>query len=100
MPVCMCGEGKADTKVNFIFRQPASVVLFGLLSAAMAVCQQIPAGTILPIMSSTTVDSAKSKAGDKITGKLMQDVVLPSGEVIRAGSRIEGQVVESSGSIA
>ena len=62
----------------------------------MVFAQQIPPGTVLPIMAGTALDSAKSKPGDKFTGKLMQDVMLPSGEKIRAGSRVEGQVVESS----
>ena len=75
----------------------AALLMF-LLPSVAAVAQQLPPGTVLPIMSGTTLDSAKSKPGDKFFGKLMQDVVLPSGERIRAGSKVEGEVIESSAS--
>ena len=68
-----------------------------LLFAAVSVSQEIPAGTIPPVMTSTTVDVSKSKPGDRISGKLMQDVVLPSGERIRSGARVEGQVIQAAG---
>lgn len=79
-----------------MFRRSGFVTAFLLLSLAMALAQEIPPGTVLPIMTGTTLNSVKSKSGDKVTGKVMQDVVLPSGERIRAGSKVEGQVVESS----
>jgi len=68
-----------------------------LLPAAAGVSQQIPAGTVLPIMAGRSLDSAKAKPGDKFSGKLMQDVLLPSGERIRTGAKVAGQVIESSG---
>jgi hypothetical protein len=83
-------------KVKFMFRQAGFVAALLLLPLATVLAQQIPPGTVLPIMANNTLDSAKSKPGDKFTGRLMQDVALSSGEKIRAGSRIEGQVVESS----
>jgi hypothetical protein len=73
---------------------------FGLILAIVsmltfnAASQAIPAGTVLPIMSNTTIDATKSIVGDRVSGKLMQDVVLPSGARIRTGSKIEGQVVQ------
>ncbi len=79
-----------------MFRQSGFVAALLLLSLATLQAQQIPPGTVLPIMANTTLDSAKSKPGDKFSGKLMQDVVLPSGDRIRAGSTVEGEVVESS----
>lgn len=81
-----------------MFRQPGFVAALLLLPLATLLAQQIPPGTVLPIMANATLDSAKSKPGDKFTGRLMQDVALSSGEKIRAGSRIEGQVVESTSS--
>jgi hypothetical protein len=72
------------------------VVVCSVLTAAISTSQEIPAGTILPLMMSNTVNSAKSKPGEKISGKLMQDVVLPSGVRIPTGARIEGRVVETS----
>lgn len=71
-------------------------LLLLLLCALGAYSQENPGGTVFPVMTSSTVDSAKSKPGDKLLGKLMQDVVLTSGERIRAATRIEGQVVETS----
>ncbi len=67
-----------------------------VLAASPAAAQQIPAGTALPIMASKGLNSAKTKVGDRIAGKLMQDVVLASGEKIRAGASVEGTVVDSS----
>jgi hypothetical protein len=79
-----------------MFRQSGFVAALLLLPWATLLAQQIPPGTVLPIMANTTLDSAKSKPGDKFSGKLMQDVVLPSGDRLRAGSRVEGAVVEST----
>jgi hypothetical protein len=77
-------------------RQALWIAAFSWLLAASVLAQQIPAGTVLPIMISTSLNSTKSKPGDQVTGKLMQEIVLPSGEKIRAGARVEGQVVEPS----
>jgi hypothetical protein len=89
---------RASTKAVARMRthESAFVLAVGILSAAIAFSQEIPPGTVLPIMTANTVDSAKSRPGDKLTGRLMQDVILPSGEKIRAGARVEGQVVQSS----
>lgn len=81
---------------NMRTRQSAFVLAVAMLSAAPSFSQEIPSGTVLPIMAANTLDSAKSRPGDKLAGRLMQDVALPSGEIIRAGARVEGQVVQSS----
>ena len=70
--------------------------LLGLVLAAQLFAQEIPAGTVFPVMTNRAVDSRKSKPGDKISARLMQDVVLPSGQQIRAGARLDGEVVETS----
>jgi hypothetical protein len=54
----------------------------------------VPSGTILPIRLNSTISSAKSKPGQIITGRIMQDVPLPSGVLIRAGSKVIGHIVE------
>jgi hypothetical protein len=54
----------------------------------------VPNGTILPVSLSTSLSSARSRPGQVVTGRIMQDVPLPNGEKIRAGSKIEGHVVE------
>lgn len=48
------------------------------------------------MMTSNTVDSPGSKLGDRLSGRLMQNVVLPSGAIIRARARIAGQVLVAS----
>ncbi len=83
-----------------IRRSLSSFVLLVVLFAGAAYCQQIPPGTILPVMATSTVDSTKSKPGDRLSGELMQDVVLPSGERIRTGAKVAGQVIESSSASA
>jgi hypothetical protein len=78
------------------FHRLLLLVLLCVSASTPSVAQQIPAGTALPIRSSKGLESTKAKAGDRIAGKLMQDVVLASGEKIRTGARVEGTVVDSS----
>lgn len=54
----------------------------------------IPPGTILPIRLNSTISSAKSKRGQVITGRIMQDVPLSSRVRIRAGTKVTGHIVE------
>lgn len=67
-----------------------------LLSAVVAVGQEIPAGTVLPMMLNSTLDASKDKPGRRITGKIMQDVSMPDGVSIPRGARIVGHVVSAS----
>ena len=55
--------------------------------------QSLPAGTALPVMLSSTLNSKDNKSGEKIEGKLMQEVLLPSGAKIKSGSHVAGHVV-------
>jgi hypothetical protein len=54
----------------------------------------IPAGTILPVRLNSTISSAKCKPGQAITGRIMQDILLPQGARIREGSKVIGHIVE------
>lgn len=54
---------------------------------------RIPAGTVLPVSLNSTLSSAKCRAGQTITARVMQDVPLPSGEVIRARAKVIGHIV-------
>jgi hypothetical protein len=54
----------------------------------------IPPGTILPVRLNSTISSAKSKPGQVITGRIMQDVPLSSGIRIKEGSKVVGNIVE------
>jgi hypothetical protein len=68
------------------------VLLSLLLAAATVTAQQLPAGTVLPVMLNTTLNSDKSKVGDRISGKLMQRIELPSGGRLPVGARVLGLV--------
>ena len=54
----------------------------------------IPPGTILPVRLNSTLSSAKSRKGQVITARIMQDVPLSPGVSIKEGSKVLGHVVE------
>lgn len=59
----------------------------------MAIAQELPVGTVIPVMLSSELNAEKDKSETKIEGKVMQDVPLPKGRKIRKGSPITGRVV-------
>lgn len=71
-----------------------------LLAAAVAAAQQIPPGTVLPVMLNSTLDASRDQPGRRITGKIMQDVPLPDGASVPQGSGIVGHVVRASAASA
>lgn len=70
----------------------SSVVAAGAVPSQVS----IPNGTILPIRLSTSLSSHKSKPGEAIAGRVMQDVPLGQNGVIRSGARITGHIVSVS----
>ncbi len=69
------------------------VLVFALMFAAHLSAQEaIPPGTILPVQLNSALRSDKSKPGEKISARIMQDVPLPNGAKIRAGSKVLGRV--------
>ncbi len=56
----------------------------------------VPAGTVLPMRLDNSLSSRKSRPGEVITGRIMQDVPLESGLLIRSGARITGHVLDVS----
>jgi hypothetical protein len=54
----------------------------------------IPPGTILPVRLNRAISSAKSRPGQVITARIMQDVPLSRGVRIRAGTKVIGHIVE------
>lgn len=63
-----------------------------LLLASSLIAQEIPAGTVIPVMLRTTLDATKATVGQRIVARVMQDVPLPQGR-IRAGAKLIGHVV-------
>jgi hypothetical protein len=74
----------------------AALLALGPLAAAGQAQErsEVPRGTILPIRLSTTISSAKSKAGEVVTGQIMQDVPLHNGQKIKKGSKVQGKIVK------
>lgn len=64
-----------------------------LLLMPVSPSDKIPAGTVIPVMLSSGLNAAKDKADERIEGRVMQEVPLPSGIKIREGARILGHTV-------
>ena len=58
--------------------------------------QEIPVGTVIPVMLSSSLNAAKDKPEKRIEGRVMQDVPLPDGLKIRQGTRVLGHAVNVS----
>ena len=54
----------------------------------------IPAGTVLPARLNSSLDSRKSRTGQAITARIMQDVPLPARGKIPAGAKVTGHVTD------
>jgi len=65
-----------------------------LSAIAMLVAPAIPPGTVLPVALSSTLDAKQDRPGQKIEGRLMQDIPLAPGEKIKAGAHVIGHIVE------
>jgi hypothetical protein len=63
------------------------------LPAALAAQTNIPVGTVIPVTLNSTLDARRSKPGQRITAKVAQDVPLYNGTTIKAGTRLEGEVL-------
>jgi hypothetical protein len=74
-----------------VMKRCLSLLFF--LSSLLSAAQQIPAGTILPVALSASINSRKAKAGQPISARLMQPVDLGSGRQLRAGMRVQGSIV-------
>jgi hypothetical protein len=55
----------------------------------------LPAQTTIPVIFTHTENSAKVKAGDVVTAKTMQVVLLPNGDQIPKGALVTGHIVEA-----
>ncbi len=55
----------------------------------------LPGQTTIPVIFTHTENSAKAKAGDVVTAKTMQVVLLPNGDQLPKGSLVIGHIVEA-----
>jgi hypothetical protein len=62
-------------------------------SCALLSAQNLPAGTALPVVLNSTLNAKSSRPGQKIEGKLKQEVRLAPGSTIKSGSRVTGHIV-------
>lgn len=65
------------------------------IAALSLTAQQIPSGTLLPVMLNKSIESGKAKPGQEIEATLRQDVPLPDGGKIKRLSKVLGRVVAS-----
>lgn len=61
-------------------------------SPALRAQAEIPAGTALAVRLNTSLSSKKSKVGEKITARVMQDIPLSDVTSIHAGAKVTGRV--------
>lgn len=89
----MDGDGIArQTEVNV-----KGFVLALLLFSPGAIAQvSIPSGTILPVELSSSLKPQRSKPGQTIRARIMQDVPLSPKKEIKAGAKIVGEVLSAS----
>jgi hypothetical protein len=74
--------------------------LFGFALFCLAVtgafAQQLPSGTLLPVMLDKSIDSDKAEPGDQFEAKLMQEVPLPDKGKIKRLTKVTGHVVAAT----
>jgi hypothetical protein len=78
-----------------------NVILLAILRSLLAgswllATSNVPTGITIPVMLSTTIRSDKSKVGDTIKARVMQDVPFPGGGKIERGKHLEGTIVAIS----
>ena len=64
-----------------------------LFSPALLAQDSVPAGTILPVLFTSTISLKVTKPGQVLSARVMQDIPLPNGRSIRAGARVNGHVL-------
>jgi hypothetical protein len=83
-----------------MFRSVASLAVLCCFFAGVRLTGQtsvpvsVPAGITVPVMLSTTIRSDKSKAGEAIRARVMQNVPFPGGGRIARGRNLSGHIVE------
>jgi hypothetical protein len=77
-------------------RSTLSLALLGCAAfAAASQAATLPSETAIPVTFTHTVDAKKAKAGDPVTARTMQVIVLPNGENLPKGTLVTGHVLET-----
>lgn len=84
------GQDRSGTSVEAM----GWIALAIALVVSPAIPSQIPAGTVIPVMLSSSLNTIKDVQGKRLEGSVMQDVFLPSGERISRLSRVIGHVMK------
>jgi hypothetical protein len=71
-----------------------------LLLAGPCSAQEIPAGTLLPVQLNHDLKVEKSKAGQRVSATLMQDVAWQGMNPLRKGATVEGRVAQAQSASA
>lgn len=72
----------------------SGALVFAGAFATTAISQnRIPAGTVIPVELNTSLSSTKTKASEKISARVMQDVPLKDGGKIPRGAQVTGHVL-------
>lgn len=83
---------RTDRKVDMQFMKLFAASLLGA-AAVVSAAQDVPVGTIIPIMLSTSLDTKKTDLGQTVSARVMDDVPLPDGTKIPEGAKVLGRVV-------
>ena len=79
---------------SVLFRLLRSAWLAARIGSGKSGCDRyLPRPTVLVVFTHT-VNAAKAKAGDVVTAKTMQVVVLPDGDQLPKGTMVTGHIVE------
>src|ERR1700733_11167698 len=91
-----CNRSRRFTTMSNYSRSLSFLALLGsvaMVPASRAIT--LPAQTTIPVIFTHTENAAKAKAGDVVTAKTMQVVLLSHGDQLPKGSLVIGHIVES-----
>ena len=80
-------------KVGTLAFAVANLAFCANAASVAAQSQSLPASTAVPVRFVHSVDAQKAKAGDTVTAKTMQVILLPGGASIDKGTVVVGHVV-------
>jgi len=66
-----------------------------LITSIAVAAQSLPSGVALPVMMGSTINSKKAKSDEMIEGKLMQEVRLKDGSVLKSGAHVYGHIISN-----